>query len=120
MKRTPHNAGWLLADLIVAMAVIMVALLPLGYTFLAEARLCRAAYYRAVALEVVDGEMEFLAAGEYKAFPPGNHPYLPNSAAAQQLPGSLRLTVTSRLVRLEWRPAARRQGSPVIREFKIP
>jgi hypothetical protein len=120
IKLHPRAGGWLTTDLVVAMGLLAVSALPLSYTFVAEARLCRAAYYRAVALEVVDGEMEFLAAGEYKSYPPGVHQYEHNSPAARQLPGKLELSITDKSVRLEWKPAARRQGSPVVRQFELP
>src|SRR5207247_5331359 len=66
-----RRAGLLMVELLVAMALITGALLPLAYSLASERRLVRATYQRAVAMEIVDGEMEVLAAGRLAAFAPG-------------------------------------------------
>ena len=76
----------LLAEMAVAIAILVIALLPLGYAAGFNARLFRANYERAVAMEIVDGEMEILAAGEWRAFPEGPQPYAVHAKAAASLP----------------------------------
>jgi len=49
--------------------------LPLAYSVASEKRLARASYQRAVAMEIVDGEIEILAAGEWLAFKSGAQDY---------------------------------------------
>ena len=70
-------------------------------------------------MEIVDGEMEALAAGEWAAYGKGSHKYEVRAAAAKNLPpGSFVLTVTEKLVRLEWIPATA-AGSRVAREVPV-
>ena len=66
-----RRRGALMTELFVAMALLTGALLPLAYSITSEKRLARASYQRAVAMEIVDGEMEVLAAGEWRAFSAG-------------------------------------------------
>ena len=112
--------GALMIELLVAMSLLGAALLPLAYSIASEQRLARACYQRAVALEIVDGEMEVLAAGEWRAFDPGTHDYVPHAAAAANLPpGQLLLTLEPGKLRLEWRPAVARHGGSVVREVDL-
>ena len=57
-----------------------------AYSFASERRLARAYYQRAVAMEIVDGEMEVLLAGEWRDFPPGTQDYRVHCGAATNLP----------------------------------
>jgi hypothetical protein len=112
-------SGFLIAELIVALAILFVAVIPLAYSFLSDARLLRVSYERAVAMELVDGEMEILVAGEWRAFAPGTHDYPLRSAAATNLPpGRCQFTITTNLLRLEWKPDRRRGVGAVVREVK--
>jgi hypothetical protein len=107
-------------ELVVAMALLAGALLPMAYSFASERRLARASYQRAVAMEIVDGEMEALVAGEWRAFPPGRQEYKVLAGAATNLPpGRCLLTVQSDKIRLEWRPDVKRQGGSVVREAAV-
>jgi hypothetical protein len=114
------GGGWTLLELVVAMSCF--AVVGAGFATLAwqSARLGREYYCRAVAMEIVDGETEALAAGEWEAFGPGEHAYRVTAEAARNLPeGRFVLTVKEGAVRLEWRPADLRSGSPVAREVKV-
>jgi hypothetical protein len=119
-----HQAGQrgvLTTELLVSIGLIMLAIFPLALGFVKEQRLCRAYYQRALAMEIVDGEIEVLAAGEWRAFAPGPQPYTPRAASVTNLPpGRFQLTVLDRRLRLEWRPAKRGQGGPVLREVTLP
>jgi len=119
--RPRRQRGSLTSELLAAMGLLVICVLPLSYSFLREHKLCRAYYCRAVAMELVDGEMETLMAGEWRAFAPGAHPYTLRGAAATNLPpGKCLLTVTNDLIRLEWLPEDRNQGGKVLRETTIP
>lgn len=110
----------MMAELLVAIAIFLVALLPIAYSFTAERKLARVDYERAVAMEIVDGEMEVLVAGEWRAFPSGTHPYAVNAQARTNLPpGQFTLTIESNKVRLAWQPAVKRHGGPVVREVTL-
>jgi len=109
----------LLAELLVAMMLLLSALVPLSLSISCEKRLARSCYDRAVAMEIVDGEMEILMAGEWRTFAPGTHEYpVRGGAVTNALSGQLSLTIQSNWVRLEWRPAEKHRGGPVVREAR--
>ena len=110
----------LTTELVVAIAVLATATLPLSVSFLHEMKLVRNCYYRAVAIEIVDSEMEILAAGEWRAYPQGAENYLVRAEAAKNLPpGQFRLSHKGKTLRLEWVPELRAKGIHVSREWEI-
>ena len=129
MKLTPtkhfsrlpgRNRGFMMVDLFVGMAILAAVILPLAYSYVRETRLLRAEYFRATAMEIVDGEMEVLVAGEWQNFPEGAQPYTVHARAAANLPpGHFQLTKTSRHLRLEWTSDQRQGIGTVIREITI-
>jgi len=103
------------------MALLTAALLPLAYSMAAERRLAMSTYQHSVAMEIVDGETEILAAGGWRAFTNGVFEYRVHAAAATNLPpGKFVLTRSNTNLRLEWRPAVKHHGGPVVREVKLP
>jgi hypothetical protein len=111
--------GSLLIELLVAMAILSGVVLPLAYSIAAERRYSRAVYQRAVAMEIVDGEMEVLAAGGWRVWTNGTMDYPVHALAATNLPpGKFILTSTPEKLRLEWRPAGKDHGGNVVREVK--
>lgn len=115
-----RQSGSLMVELLVAMALLVGVLFPLAYSFAAERRLARSSYQRAVAMEIVDGEMEVLAAGQWRAFLPGAQDYRVHAGAATNLPpGHFILTVEPGKLRLRWQPARKDQGGAVTREAII-
>jgi len=121
-KKAPErrqNAS-LMTELVVAMAILMFALLPLAYSIVGEKRLARATYQRAVAMEIVDGELEVLAAGGWRAFKLGTNSYPVRAGAATNLPpGDFLVTITTEKISLEWKPSVKHQGGSVLREVAI-
>jgi hypothetical protein len=100
--------------------LVVVILLPVAYAFTGERRIALAYYQRAVAMEIVDGEMEALVAGQWRAYPPGTHDYQVHAGAATNLPpGRFILTVQPGKVRLRWQPALKDHGGLVTREALI-
>jgi hypothetical protein len=115
-----HRSGILEVDLAMAMIVLSVAILPLAFSFAKERDVLRLDYFRSVADEVVDGEMEVLAAGGWKNFPDGSQAYPVHSQAAANLPaGQFELTKAGNHLRLEWTPDKRRGIGAVVREITI-
>ena len=115
----PRRAA-LIAEAVVALGILVTVMLPLAFAFTQETKLCRSYYYRSVALELVDGEMEALVAGEWRAFQPGRQSYTVRAAAATNLPpGKFALTLEGQRVRLEWIPKARNAGGGVAREATV-
>ena len=116
-----REAAMLMTELMVAIAFLTIAVLPLALSFAKEHQYLRNCYQHAVAMELVDGEMELLVAGEWQRYPDGRHTLIPTGSAVTNLPpGTLALTVTAKHLRLEWLPAARNQGGGVIREANRP
>jgi hypothetical protein len=115
-----RNAGFLEADLVIALAILVMALLPLAYSFVADQRAMRAAYERAAAMQLVDGEMELLAAGGWRDYPPGTNVItLTGNAAATLTTNRALLIIETNSIRLEWR-TAKRASVGIIREAKRP
>jgi hypothetical protein len=119
-SRFKREGGALMIELMVAIALLAIAVLPIGYSIASEKVLARAYYERAVAMEIVDGEMEVLLAGEWRNFSPGTHDYTIHANAATNLPpGKFLLTIESGKLRLEWRPDEKHHGGPVVREAVV-
>jgi hypothetical protein len=112
-----RERGMLMADLFVAMGILAVAIMPLAFSYVRETRLLRAEYFRGAAMEIVDGEMEILVAGDWRSLPEGSQPYAVHAATAANLPpGHFQLIKTGNHLRLEW-TSDRRQGiGTVVRE----
>jgi hypothetical protein len=109
--------GFLEIDMMVGLAILTLALVPLGYSFAREQHVLKIEYCRGVADEIVDGEMEILAAGAAKDLPDGTQNYPVQAAAASQLPpGHFQLTKTGSHLRLEWLPDKRLGFGAVARE----
>ncbi|MGO8929015.1 MAG: hypothetical protein ACLQU3_19285 [Limisphaerales bacterium] len=118
--RQRRQRGALMVELLVAMALIISVLFPLAYSFVSERRLARSCYQRAVAMEIVDGEMEALLAGEWRAFPSGTHDYTVHAGAATNLPpGRFILSIQPAKLQLRWQPTFKDRGGPVTREATL-
>ena len=118
--RLRHKRGFLMVDLIVGMAILSLAIVPLGYSFARERQVLRAEYFRTVAMEIVDGEMEILAAGGGKNYPDGSQIYTVHSRAAATLPpGHFQLTKTGNHLRLEWTPDEHKGIGVIVREITL-
>jgi hypothetical protein len=111
----------LITEAVIAMGILVVAVIPLGYMFLKDARLFRMSYQRSIAVEMVDGEMEILAAGEWQSFSEGSHVYPVRFPAAVHLPpGRFLFTRSGKHLRLEWTPEQRKTGiGSVTREVTL-
>lgn len=118
--RLAKQRGMLMTEMVMAMSILVIAMLPLAYSSKSDARLFKATYQRAVAMEIVDGEMEILAAGAWHDFPEGTHPYSVHARSAANLPaGQFQLTRTGQHLRLEWASAKKQGIGPVVREAAV-
>jgi len=112
--------GFVTAELVVALGILAFAMLPLSYSFLHERQLARAYYHRAIAMEIVDGEMEILMAGAWRRFEPGSHAYKVRAESTKNLPpGQFVFTREGNTLRLEWLPERRGNGGRVSREARL-
>lgn len=120
-KRPSSRRGFLQVDLVAALAIFAIGMVPLAYSFARERQVLKIEYLRSVADEIVDGEMEILAAGAGRDFPDGSQIYPVHCRAAAALPpGHFEFSKTGKHLRLEWLPAARRGIGAVIRENTLP
>ena len=110
----------IMLDALIAIALLGIVVVPITNSIASEKRLARSNYQRAVALEIVDGEMEALVAGAWRALPTGTAEYQVHAASRANLPvGKFLLTVETNRVRLEWKPAVRHSGGPIVREALV-
>lgn len=109
----------LTTDLVVAMGLLALAVIPLSFSFHGEQKLCRIFYYRSVAMEIVDGEMEKLLAGKWHQYHAGSQAYTVTADAAQNLKGEFVLQLNNDTLRLEYKPNSKDQGGHIVRESKI-
>ena len=116
-----REGGALQAEMMAALFILAVAVIPLAYAHVADQKELRRAYQRAVAMGIVDGEMEILAAGAWQRWPAGTNAYPVTARAARNLPaGKFVVIRTAQSVRLEWR-ADRPAGIGVVeREWRVP
>ena len=107
------------ADLAVALGLIVLLVAPLAHAWLKEHKVMRGHYHRAIAMELVDGEMEILAAGEGMRLAEGLQEYRVTAAAVTNLPpGRFMVERTGRHLRLEWVPSEK--GRRILREAWLP
>jgi hypothetical protein len=119
-SRKANSLGMLMTEMMVAMAILVVAVIPLGYSLVQDAHWLRLNYQHAVAMEIVDGEIEILAAGEWRSLPEGTHPYTIHAAAAANLPeGEFQVTRTTNHIRLQWKANEARGFGIIAREVII-
>jgi hypothetical protein len=121
MKANAKKQGMALVEMLVAMGILVLVMIPISLSFMGEKREFGIYYHRAIALEVLDGEMEILRAGEWRAFQEGTQAYsVKNPSATNLPPGRFVLTRQDRHLRLQWLPAAKNQGGLVTREIDVP
>jgi hypothetical protein len=110
----------MMVDLFVGMAILALAILPLAFSYVRDTRMLRAEYLRGAVMEIVDGEMEVLAAGEWRNLPEGAQAYTVHARTATNLPpGHFQLTKTGRHLRLEWTSNEPQGIGPVVREVTV-
>jgi hypothetical protein len=115
-----EHGYFLITDIIVGMAILTLAIMPITFSFVHDRQLLRAEYFRSVAVEIVDGEMEILAAGAWQNFPDGQQAYTVHADAAARLPaGHFELTKAGNHLRLEWQSDKRQGIGPVVREITV-
>jgi Tfp pilus assembly protein PilV len=112
--------GAIMAELIVAMSVLVIAMLPLSYAAISNTRELRTTYQKAIATEIVDGEIEILAADTTQQIEQGTNTYDVHANAATNLPpGQFQISRNGNLVRLQWTSAKKIGIGPIVREVRI-
>jgi hypothetical protein len=107
-------------DLVCGLAILTIAILPVGFAFQREYRTLRIEYYRSVVDQLVDGELEILVAGAARNLPDGPQALTVSSRAAQSLPAShFQLTKTGNHLRVEWIPDSKCGLAAISREGNL-
>lgn len=102
-RSSPSQRGALTTELIVAMAIFVIALLPMAHLLLREHRIARLQFNRAVAGEILDGELEILLAGEWKTLQPGTQELVVHAQAVRSLPpGRFEVSFAHPRLQLTW------------------
>jgi hypothetical protein len=119
-KASSKKHGFLMVDLLVALAILSLAIIPIGFSFAHERQVLKMEYFRGVIDEIVDGEMEILVAGDWKNYSDGPRPYPVHARAAGHLPpGHFLLTKTGNHLRLEWNPDEKHGIGTIVREVTL-
>ena len=119
-RRNRRTCAFLEMDMVVAITILALAIIPLGYSVAREREVLRAEYSRSVADEIVDGEMEILAAGAWKNVPDGTKNYPVYAPAVKVLPpGHFELTKNGNHLRLEWLPDKKQGIGIIAREITV-
>ncbi len=110
-----------MAELYAALAIFSMLVLTVAVPLAMDQSMVRKMTTRAVAMEIVDGEIELLAAGIGRNYKEGEQDYVVACDSAKSLPpGRFVLRVDARSVRLEWREKTHdgREIVRVEREFR--
>tara|TARA_B100000029_G_scaffold500435_1_gene572192 strand:+ start:277 stop:657 length:381 start_codon:yes stop_codon:yes gene_type:complete len=92
-------------DVAVAIVILMLVFIPLTVTSSSKLDLARRHHVEAVVLQLIDGEIDVLLAGELKKYKAGEQRITPAGEAAEDLPkGEFILTLKEKQLSLAWVP----------------
>jgi len=118
--RLANRLAFLQLDVAVAITVLALVFIPLSVSSSGDLDLARRQYFEAVALQLIDGEMDVLLAGERRKYTPGEHQIKPVGEAVQNLPeGEFVLTVHDQKLTLAWVPTKRAKWGRVERVVEL-
>ena len=118
--RVARCRAFLQLDVAVAITVLALVFIPLSVSSSGDLDLARRQYFEAVALQLIDGEMDVLLAGERRKHTTGEHRITPIGEAVQNLPeGEFVLTVHDQKPTLAWVPTKRAKWGRVERVVEL-
>jgi hypothetical protein len=104
----------------VGISILLIAVLPLAMWSVMDAKALHKSYQRAVAVEMVDGEMEVLAAGAWRDVAEGTNEFRASGKAGANLPdGEFQIIRRGDHVRMEWKALKKSGIGMVAREAVI-
>jgi|TARA_B100001250_G_C19779176_1_gene781018 hypothetical protein len=107
-------------DVVVAIAILMLVFIPLTVTSSGKLDLARRHHVEAVVLQLIDGEIDVLLAGEQKKYNFGEHRITPSGEAAEDLPkGEFILTLKEKQLSLAWVPVKLAKWGRIEREVNL-
>ena len=118
--RLANRLAFLQLDVAAAITVLALVFIPLSVSSSGDLDLARRHYFEAVALQLIDGEMDVLLAGERRKYTTGEHRITPVGEAVQNLPeGEFVLTVHDQKLTLAWVPTKRAKWGRVERVVEL-
>ena len=118
--RLAKRLAFLQLDVAIALTVLALVFIPLSVSSSGDLDLARRHYFEAVALQLIDGEMDVLLAGERRKYTTGEHRITPVGEAVQNLPeGEFVLTVHDQKLTLAWVPTKRAKWGRVERVVEL-
>ena len=118
--RVARCRAFLQLDVAVAITVLALVFIPFSISSSGDLDLARRHYFEAVALQLIDGEMDVLLAGERRKYTIGEHRITPVGEAVQNLPeGEFVLTVHDQKLTLAWVPTKRAKWGRVERVVQL-
>ena len=119
-NRLAKRLAFLQLDVAIALTVLALVFIPLSVSSSGGLDLARRHYFEAVALQLIDGEMDVLLAGERRKYTPGEHQIKPVGEAVQNMPeGEFVLTVHDQKLTLAWVPTKRAKWGRVERVVEL-
>ena len=118
--RLAKRLAFLQLDVAIALTVLALVFIPLSVSSSGDLDLARRHYFEAVALQLIDGEMDVLLAGERRKYTTGEHRIKPVGDAVQNLPeGKFVLTVQDEKLTMAWVPTKRAKWGRVERVVQL-
>ena len=118
--RLANRLAFLQLDVAVAITFLALVFIPLSISSSGDLDLARRHYFEAVALQLIDGEMDVLLAGEHRKYTTGEHRITPVGEAVQNLPeGEFVLMVHDQKLTLAWVPTKRAKWGRVERVVEL-
>ena len=118
--RLARRRAFLQLDVAIALTLLALVFIPLSVSSSGDLDLARRQYFEAVALQLIDGEMDVLLAGERRKYTTGEHRITPVGEAVQNLPeGEFVLTVHDQKLTLAWVPTKRAKWGRVERVVEL-
>ena len=107
-------------DVMGAIVILMLVFIPLTVTSSRKLDLARRHHVEAVVLQLIDGEIDVLLAGEHKKYNFGEHRITPAGEAAEDLPkGDFILTLKKKQLSLVWIPVKQAKWGRIDREVNL-
>ena len=118
--RLARRRAFLQLDMAIALSLLALVFIPLSVSSSGGLDLARRHYFEAVALQLIDGEMDVLLAGERRKYTLGEYGITPVGEAVQNLPeGKFVLTVKQKQLTLTWVPTKRAKWGRVERVVQL-
>ena len=119
-SRSIRCLAFIQLDIAVAIVILGLIFIPLSVTSSAKLDLARRHHFEAVALNLIDGEIDVLLAGEIKKYKLGKSLITPPGEAVGSLPkGEFILTLNEKTIKLEWVPKKLTKWGRIQREVNL-